>query len=303
MNYQFKASITIPTFNRQQSLQQILEFLDQQESKYKNNFEVIIADDGSTDNTKTFVEKKIKEKAYTYPLSYLNTNLTEVFGASIARNMGIKKAKGEYLLFLDDDFIPHKKWLNTLVETLEKGEKVIFGHATHLKYKLQEDLPIKIEEDRLQRLYELSLSNSLTELLTGNFALSRECIQICGLFDERFARQDGYGYEDIEFGHRLIIGGFKIHYSVDALAYMPANPEDEKQKKEKLAEESKKTWLEIINNPQENLPITPFLKEYAKLILWHLKEHPEKNLPISLMLLEYVRRRKDVIMKLKELHK
>ena len=99
-NYKVKISVIIPTFNRGNIIcNSIKSVLNQ---TYKN-LEVIVIDDGSTDNTKNEVDK-LKDKRIRY------IKLEKNIGSSNARNIGIKKAKGEYISFQDSDdkFYPDK---------------------------------------------------------------------------------------------------------------------------------------------------------------------------------------------------
>lgn len=277
MDFPYKATVTITTFNRKKMLKSLLSRFEEQQGDFSDRFEVIVADDGSTDGTGKFVESQMKKKALRYPLSYLNTGLTKVFGAGMARNLGIKKAQGEYLLFIDDDCVPHNRWVERNVMAMEKGEKVIIGYSSNLERKLKEDPPIKIEEEGWKRLYDQSRNDSLSELISASFAISRSCIERAGMFDERFCRKEGYGYEDIEFGHRLMIAGYRIHLVPDALVYTPWKSTEELSKKEEMFRKSKLTWWHVITHPQKDLPITPLLLQYAQKMKKELKELQDKK--------------------------
>jgi len=93
-------SIIIPTFNRADWIKAAIESVLKQTYQ---NFELLIIDDGSTDNTKkiiSFCDKKIKY--------YFQKNK----GPSAARNFGIKEANGKYICFLDSD----DQWAKTKLE-------------------------------------------------------------------------------------------------------------------------------------------------------------------------------------------
>src|SRR3989337_4078650 len=90
-------SIIIPTHNRSAILRKCLDALAVQTFS-SNGFEVFVCDDGSTDDT----EEIIKGYSSPYKLTYLRQNNQ---GPASARNRGIRKARGEYLLFLNDDAI------------------------------------------------------------------------------------------------------------------------------------------------------------------------------------------------------
>ena len=86
-------SVIIPTFNRAEMLSRaIRSVLDQN----FNDFEIIIVSDGSTDNTQQVVES-FKDNRINF------FKHAEKWGASAARNTALRKSKGKYIAFLDDD--------------------------------------------------------------------------------------------------------------------------------------------------------------------------------------------------------
>ncbi|MBN1493470.1 MAG: glycosyltransferase [Candidatus Omnitrophica bacterium] len=263
MNYDYKASVIITTFNRKENLNTVLAHLARQRLKEKMSFEVVIADDGSTDGTGQFIDDVISDKRFDFSVQYVNTGLTDVFGLAVARNWGIAAARGEYILFLDDDVVPHWNWVATMLTALESGAGAVMGYLSSCPEHCTCDLPVIIDDPQRKRLQSLSDQGVLTELLGGNCGVRRECFQRCGVFDERFALNGGYGYEDIEFAHRLLIGGYKIVFESTALAFTPPKNNtilDERSAKKK---DAKLVWWQIIQEPQQGLPITPLLKEYA----------------------------------------
>lgn len=100
-------SVIVPTYNRADLISETIESILNQTYK---NFELIIVDDGSTDNTEEVI-RKFKDSR----IKYIKTD--NWGGPARPRNTGIKKAKGEYIAFCDDDDI----WLP---EKLEKQIRV-----------------------------------------------------------------------------------------------------------------------------------------------------------------------------------
>ena len=88
-------SILTPTYNRAYTLERLYSSLDGQTSK---DFEWIIVDDGSTDNTCELVKSFIQEASF--PISYI---YKENEGKHIAINSGISKANGKFTFFVDSD--------------------------------------------------------------------------------------------------------------------------------------------------------------------------------------------------------
>lgn len=99
MNYKYLVTIFTPTYNRARLLKRLYESLKEQSDK---DFEWIIVDDGSKDNTKEVVQGFIKEKII--PIKYLKK---ENEGKHIAINVGCDMAEGELFFIVDsDDYIP-----------------------------------------------------------------------------------------------------------------------------------------------------------------------------------------------------
>lgn len=104
-------SIIICTRNRAESLKQTLYSVLQQQYD-DDKAEVIVVDNGSTDQTQRIVESFVSATPY-YPVRYV---LESTLGLSHARNCGMKQARGEIVIFLDDDALPRKtNWVQRLV--------------------------------------------------------------------------------------------------------------------------------------------------------------------------------------------
>lgn len=110
-----KVSIIIPIYNSEKYLKQCLESIINQTYK---NIEIICINDGSTDNS----EKIIKD--------YLKTNKNITYlkqpnaGQSIARNKGLEKATGDFILFVDSDDFIEKNMVEKLIDPLTKSSKI-----------------------------------------------------------------------------------------------------------------------------------------------------------------------------------
>jgi len=114
-------SIIIPAFNRAHFLKETLDSCLQQVFR---QFEVIVVDDGSTDNTENVIEKYLEDKRFSY---YYKKNE----GRSIARNFGATVAKGEYLKFLDSDDVLLPEYLEKCYNYIETNQDVRFLHTGH----------------------------------------------------------------------------------------------------------------------------------------------------------------------------
>ncbi len=114
-------SIIIPLFNREGLVSETLDSISKQ--KY-SNWECIIVDDGSTDDSVKVVSEYILTNSrfilYKRPTSYLK-------GANSCRNFGLEQSKGEFVHFLDSDDILHENFLSEVVSVFsdEKIDAVI----------------------------------------------------------------------------------------------------------------------------------------------------------------------------------
>ena len=117
-------SIIIPVYNVEKYINQCLD------SIYKldlSNKEIILINDGSTDNSLNIL-KKYKEK---YPEKTILIS-QENRGQSVARNVGIKNSSGEYILFIDsDDFVNSESLENFLKEGLYYKEDILMGNSSN----------------------------------------------------------------------------------------------------------------------------------------------------------------------------
>src|SRR5579862_8396835 len=94
-------SIVIPTYNRQPVLLKALDAYLHQSASSRIS-ELLIVDDGSTDNTAATVQAFISRASF--PVRYLSQPNR---GPAAARNRGIRESHGDLILFTDSDIIPH----------------------------------------------------------------------------------------------------------------------------------------------------------------------------------------------------
>ena len=125
-------SVIIPTFNRSAALIRALESVKSQDY---SPVEIILIDDGSTDDTPSEVKTwKIDNQNSLLSIEYIQK---ENGGPSSCRNIGIHKARGQYIYFLDSDDYMHPNLLTDAVRELEKesADCVMFGFNTESPYR------------------------------------------------------------------------------------------------------------------------------------------------------------------------
>jgi len=174
LNYK-KISIIIPTFNRAVTLKNNLStFINQ--NYPKNNFEIIIVDDGSTDNTQEIITNLIKEKRQIDIKYYYKKNE----GPAKARNFGIKQAVGEIIAFSDDDCRPDENWIKEMNSSFSKDEIVGVGGKI---------ISLKKEATAFTHQIDCDYADSFP---SGNVAYLKTALKKVGGFDEslRFSNED-----------------------------------------------------------------------------------------------------------------
>lgn len=112
-----KVSVIIPTYNRESTLGRAIDSVLNQTYR---NFEVIVVDDGSTDNTSRVVEKYKNRIRYYSKLHG---------GVSAARNLGLEKSEGTWVSFLDSDDYWLPKKLEKQMEYLQKNPDIMIAQT------------------------------------------------------------------------------------------------------------------------------------------------------------------------------
>jgi glycosyltransferase involved in cell wall biosynthesis len=181
MNNFPQISVIIPTYNRAHLLPRAVESVLRQTFQ---DFELIIIDDGSTDNTKEAIEEfQKKDKRIKY---FYHKNA----GPSSARNLGIKNSIGKYIAFLDSDDV----WLP---EKLEKQVAVISKSEESVGYVFSNGIITNTcgdEREEAVREFPKDVFNNNKETLRfflalnginacSNILVKKEIFAKCGLFD------------------------------------------------------------------------------------------------------------------------
>ncbi len=169
-------SVIIPTHNRAELLRTAISSVINQTFK---DWEVIIVDDHSTDHTRSVFESIVDER-----IRYLRNKGKN--GPSIARNLGITVARGEYIAFLDDDdeWLPHK--LEKQVAIIDACPKKVGGIYSNrlminrMTGEIYSDEP-GTETLKGNLLPQLVIKNPIH---TSTLMIRKSCLDQVGLFDE-----------------------------------------------------------------------------------------------------------------------
>ena len=205
-----KLSVIIPTYNRAAVLKRCLYALSNQ-SIPKDTYEVIVSDDGSTDET-----KKVTEEASSNNLCSIRYLWQPNKGANAARNNAIFASEGHILLFINDDTIAT---FNMLEEHLKTHSEYPQEHISVLgRMTISPEVPYsifaKLHLDANYGLWEGQRELNWLAFYTCNVSVKKSFLLKYGIFEE-----DIRYHEDVELSERLSRYGFKIIYNPQALGY------------------------------------------------------------------------------------
>ncbi|QSR87490.1 glycosyltransferase family 2 protein [Candidatus Methylacidiphilum infernorum] len=211
-------SVIIPTFNRSFYLEKVLEALLEQDLD-KELFELIVIDDGSRDETLPFLSSFSKSMNLRYVRK-------ENAGLATAKNLGIYMAKGEILLFLDDDDMPTRSLLSAHLTTHRKypdPSVAVLGY-TEVAEELKADplLDYVCNVGHQYFSYSLFRENSILDWQAfwgGRTSVKRSFLIERGVFNPVFRF-----LEDIELGWRLSKFGLKVLFNKKAKSILVRNP-------------------------------------------------------------------------------
>lgn len=234
-----------------------------------NEFEVILVDDGSTDNTDFVIKPYLVDDRINY-IYQKNT------GLSGARNKGIKLAKGEFLVFLDaDDLI--------LPEKLEVQSKYLLDHPevdivySNSQWFVEDDF-----NDTRSVQFPIYEGYVLNQLIFGNFMhvnsvmVRRQKVIDSGLFDESLRE-----LEDWDLWLRMVLSGSKIGFTPGIFSKVRIRKGSMTSDQRKMNLTMVKVLEKTIGKLDLNHPIQ--LKAHHALAIYQLKAGQKRNHFITLL--------------------
>ncbi len=205
-------SVIVPSYNREDEIRALLGSFGKLNFP-RERYELIIADDGSTDGTASYVKSFQANSPFE-----LHFYPQENQGPGAARNMGMMKARGDFFIFIDSDCTVDPGWLKAIDEGLQAEAADAFGGPDSYR----KDFPPLLK----------AINYSMTSFITTggirghkkkrlgkyyprsfNMGLSREVYENIGGFGKLRHGQD------IEFSHRIIESGAKVVLIEDAIVF------------------------------------------------------------------------------------
>jgi len=199
-------SIVIPTYNRKPILEKCIHALEHQvitDKTLVSGYEIIIVDDGSTDETIAW----LREQHFPHLRWFQQSHQ----GPATARNLGVKKAQGEFIIFIDSDLVVTATFIQAHASCLNQRQKEMPPRV----FTYGRVINTSNFENPTAEPYKLT-DFSAAYFATGNVAIHRQWLEQAGLFDPQFQL---YGWEDLELGVRLKKLGLKLIKCSDAVGY------------------------------------------------------------------------------------
>jgi len=215
-----KASVIVPVYNGRETIVDCLQALSQQ-SIHHGDYEIVVVDDCSTDNTRTLIEEILPFSENLHILHHGRNR-----GQGAARNTGIKVARGKIVIFVDGDIVvadnfveEHINWhfgMNAgqriaVISNIRYADACIqgsnFGHYLQSRY---------LGFRRGKEKSSLDFTNLPFRCFGGGISsVCPEDIVAVGLFDETIK---GYGAEDEKLGYQLVTSGIRLVFAEEANA-------------------------------------------------------------------------------------
>ncbi len=203
-----RVSVVVPAYNSEDTIERCLEFLINQNYR---NYEIIVVDDGSKDNTAKVVEKYMRRHKKIKLIKQKNS------GPAAARNRGAKKARGRIILFTDSDCLADKNWIKNMVEPF--SDKNVAGVSGTYRTLNKEKLIARFVGYEIEKRHE-KMAKSETIDFIGTFSAGylKNIFFKFGGFDTKFRKASG---EDPELSFRIAKAGYKLIFNKKAFVYHP----------------------------------------------------------------------------------
>ena len=208
---ELEVSVIVPTFNRVQSLRKTLVKLDAQTQPH-DRFEVIVVDDGSTDET-----PEIEKEHFTFPLRYVRQANQ---GSAAARNRGAEQSRGEILIFIDDDILAEPEYIEGLVDEHRRQAKLVgMGSLfTHLNGDVTMFARTFAQTFAPPMNGLESSPAAFTDCTTNNLSVERQAFFEIGMMQD-VAGDGPTWWGDIDFGYRAMRAGYQFRRSGRAVCF------------------------------------------------------------------------------------
>ena len=199
-----KISIIIPVYNGKNYIKKLLDSLLDLDYP-KHDYEIIVVDNNSSDQTKEFVKQ--------YPVRTLEEN--NIQSSYAARNKGIKNAQYDILAFIDADCIASKEWLKEGIKPIANGEADLVGGKVEFYFSKE-----KTASELYDSITNMQIEDNIRErnvAKTANLFTKKEIFNKIGLFPD-YVKSGG----DVQWTNKATRKSFSLVYAPKAIVMHPA---------------------------------------------------------------------------------
>jgi glycosyltransferase involved in cell wall biosynthesis len=213
-------TVALCTHNHADRLQRTLDDLTQLRMP-QERWEFLVIDNGCSDGTAALLA------AHAWPDGWqVRVVREEKLGLSNARNRAIADARGDYVIFMDDDETADPDWLCAFERLIRDKDPDAFGGRIRVLF--EDERPGWLTDELLGFLGELNRFERITPLIDpstsfygGNFGFRKTVCERVGRFDAMLGRKgsDNTGGEEVDFYRRLLGAGFKVWWTPEAVIH------------------------------------------------------------------------------------
>jgi glycosyltransferase involved in cell wall biosynthesis len=201
-----RVTVAVSTHNRAALLPRLVEALERQ-TLPRDSFELIVVDDGSTDDTPQVLE----QLATSSGVDVRFIRLTENAGQAGGRNVAWRAARGSIVAFTDDDCAPTPAWLEAGLAEIGRGVGIVVGRTE----------PAPDQTHLLGPFSRTMITTDERYYATCNIFYRREDLEAVGGFDDGFGATAG---EDTDLAYRVRRLGRSVSFAPDALVHHDVRP-------------------------------------------------------------------------------
>ena len=245
-------SCIVPIYNSEKYLSKCLDSLTNQTMK---NYEVILVDDGSTDNSKKIVDEYIKLYPDKFKYFYQKN-----MGQASARNLGLKKAEGEYIFFVDSDDYLELDACQKVYECANENDYDI------LSFELEEELEDGTKKS--SNYYKFTDVSDDKKYILCETSSVNKIIRKSILIENNLQFVENYIYEDLELIPRLILYTKKVCFIEDKLYHYVIHNNSTMRQKEYNSK--LQNIFFVMNSLKNSLENTEYKEELEYLYIEHL---------------------------------
>ncbi|WP_078053785.1 glycosyltransferase [Agrobacterium sp. YIC 4121] len=277
MDDRFEASVIVPTYNRAQLLDWTLQSLERQVTRHA--FEVIVVDDGSSDDTRAIVARHTGALCLQY-------HFQEDIGFRLAeaRNTGIIAANGDICIFTDAGVLPSSRFVDEHVNCHNedlRSDVAVVGYTYGFRGQMEDYADFEhlvdpddvtatilrletvrsghdIRDEKFYAIYgeDLAIQPAPWVAFWGcNISAKRSALMKVGMFDPNYR---AWGFEDLDLGYRLFVAGNRFCFRRAATAVHYPQEKDNEQSDRSDVENKKYFHRKFRNRESSLISMTPY---------------------------------------------